>query len=182
MRKIVDVEGVGDVLFERSSRAKYINISVRNSGNVRVAVPGRVSFKKALKFFHSKSDWVNKHLEKIERIEKPPHLAKVDRKHAREILIPRLKYLAEKHGFEYNKVALRNQKTRWGSCSSINNINLNINLVSLPQDLMDYVILHELTHTKIKNHSKDFWKHLGKHIPNPKQQNKKLRNYAIHLG
>jgi len=182
LRKIVAVEGVGDVLFERSSRAKYINISVRNSGNIRVAVPGRVSFKKALQFFHTKSDWVNKHLEKIERIEKTIPVAKVDKKLARQILIPRLRYLADKHGFEYNKVALRNQKTRWGSCSSQNNINLNINLISLPQDLMDYVMLHELTHTIVKNHSKDFWEQLGKHVPNPKQQNKKLRNYAIQLG
>jgi predicted metal-dependent hydrolase len=182
LRKIVDVEGVGDVLFERSSRAKYINFSVRHSGNIRVAVPGRVSFRKALKFLHSKTDWVNKHLEKMERIEKKIPLAKVDKNHARDILIPRLKYLAEKHGFEYNKVALRNQKTRWGSCSSKNNINLNINLVALPQELMDYVLLHELTHTKVKNHSKDFWHHLEKHIPNPKQQNKELRNYAIRLG
>ncbi len=182
MRKIVSVDGVGEVLFERSVRAKYINISVRHSGTVRVAVPGRVSFKKALKFFHSKSDWVNKHLEKIERIEKKIPLAKVDKADARDILIPRLKYLAEKYGFKYNKVALRKQKTRWGSCSSKNNINLNINLASLPQELMDYVILHELTHTKIKNHSKDFWNHLEKHTPNPKKQNKKLRNYAIHLA
>lgn len=182
MRKIVAVDGVGDVLFERSSRAKYINISVRGSGAVRVAVPGRVSYEKALAFVHSKSDWVNKHLEKLERIEKKIPLAKVDKNRARDILIPRLKHLAEKHGFKYNRVALRNQKTRWGSCSSKNNINLNINLASLPQDLMDYVILHELTHTKIKNHSKDFWNHLATHTPNPKQQNKELRNYAIHLG
>lgn len=182
MRKIVAVEGVGDVLFESSKRARYINISVRHSGTIRVAVPGRVSFDKALKFLHSKSDWVSKHLEKIERVEKKIPLEKVDKAHARKILIPRLKYLAEKHGFQYNRVSLRNQKTRWGSCSPNNNISLNINLVSLPQDLMDYVLLHELTHTKIKNHSKDFWHHLEKHIPGPKQQNKKLRNYAIQLG
>ena len=182
MRKIVEVEGVGDVLFERSRRAKYINITVRHSGKVRVAVPGRVSFRKALRFFHTKADWVNMHLERIQRIEKKIPLAKVDKACAREILIPRLEYLAEKHGFEYNRVALRNQKTRWGSCSSKNNINLNINLVTLPQDLMDYVILHELTHTVVKNHSKDFWACLGKHVPNPKLHNKELRNYAIQLG
>ena len=182
MRKIVAVDGIGDVLFERSDRAKYINISVRHSGTIRVAVPGRVSYEKALAFVRSKSEWVNKHLARIEQIEKKIPLAKVDRVSARKILIPRLKYLAEKHGFKYNRVALRNQKTRWGSCSSKNNINLNINLASLPQELMDYVILHELTHIKIKNHSKDFWNHLEKHIPNPKKQNKKLKNYAIHLA
>lgn len=182
MRKIVAVEGVGDVLFERSTRARYINISVRGSGKIRVAVPGRVSYEKAFVFFQSKLDWVNKHLSRMEKVEKKIPLAKVDKAHARKILIPRLDYLAGKHGFKYNRVALRNQKTRWGSCSSVNNINLNINLAALPQELMDYVILHELTHIKVKNHSKDFWDQLGEYIPNPKQQNKKLKNYAIQLG
>jgi predicted metal-dependent hydrolase len=182
LREIVAVDGVGDVLFERSVRAKYINISVRHSGAIRVAVPGRVSLKKALAFFHSKSDWVNKQLVRIERIEKKIPLVKVDKAEARKVLIPRLEYLAEKHGFEYNRVALRNQKTRWGSCSAKNNINLNINLASLPQELMDYVILHELTHTVVRNHSKDFWGYLEKVISNAKQHNKKLRNYAIQLG
>jgi predicted metal-dependent hydrolase len=178
LRKIVSVEGVGDVLFERSSRAKYINISVRHSGKVRVAVPYRTSYRKAVAFARTKVDWINKQLSRLEQIEKKIPLEKVDKAEARRVLIPRLQYLAEKHGYKYNRVALRNQKTRWGSCSARNNINL----VSLPQDLMDYVILHELTHTKVKNHSKDFWKQLAKHIPNAKEQNKELRNYSIHLG
>ena len=62
----------------------------------------------------------------------------------REILIKRLDKLAEKHGLKYNRVFVRNQKTRWGSCSSKNNISLNAKLVKLPEKLMDYIILHEL--------------------------------------
>jgi len=61
------------------------------------------------------------------------------------------------HDFRFNKVSIRNQKTKWGSCSAGNNISLNMNLARLPEELRDYVILHELVHTRIKNHSREFW-------------------------
>ena len=76
------------------------------------------------------------------------------RKEAKDHLPPRVKELAEKHNFKYKKVAIKNAKTRWGSCSYVNNINLSLHLMRLPDYLIDYVILHELVHTKIKNHSK----------------------------
>lgn len=69
----------------------------------------------------------------------------------------RLAFLAEKHNFQYGKVTLRNQKTRWGSCSYQNNISLNIQLMRLPSHLVDYVLIHELAHTIEKNHSNSFW-------------------------
>lgn len=183
MRKIVAIDGIGDVLFERSTRARSINISIRSSRAIRVAVPVRVSFKHALAFFHDKSDWVRNHLKKFERIEKfndslvAP--VAIDKKAASKILIPRLAELAQIHAFQYCKVSLRAQRTRWGSCSPKNNISLNIRLATLPQELMDYVLLHELTHTKIKNHSKKFWALLEKQIPNAKALNKQLRKYTL---
>jgi len=80
------------------------------------------------------------------------------------------------------KYSIRNQKTRWGSCSNLNNINLNINLVSLTQDLMDYVILHELLHTKIKNHSKKFWAQLDKYVGGKaKYLDKRLKKHRLGL-
>ena len=68
----------------------------------------------------------------------------------------RLYELSRKYGLHFKKVTIRNQKTRWGTCSQKNNINLNINLIQIPQDLMDYVIVHELVHTVVKNHSYKF--------------------------
>ena len=79
------------------------------------------------------------------------------RKEAKDYLPQRVKELAEKNSFRFKKVSVRNSKTRWGSCSYDNNINLNLHLMRLPNHLIDYVILHELVHTKIKNHSSDFW-------------------------
>jgi predicted metal-dependent hydrolase len=73
-----------------------------------------------------------------------------------------LQGLAIKHNFTYNKVTVRNNKTRWGSCSRDNNINLNIHLVRLPAHLCEYVVLHELCHTLHKHHQKAFWQLLDK--------------------
>jgi predicted metal-dependent hydrolase len=72
---------------------------------------------------------------------------------------------------------VRNQKTRWGSCSARNNINLNINLAHLPVELMDYIILHELAHTRITNHGPQFWKLLGDYIQHPREHDRALNQY-----
>lgn len=79
------------------------------------------------------------------------------RKEAKAYLPERVEELARQHGLNYKKVAVKNTKTRWGSCSHDNNINLNLHLMRLPEHLIDYVILHELAHTKVKNHSAKFW-------------------------
>ncbi len=90
----------------------------------------------------------------------------------------RVKELAYLYGFEYNKVTIKNLKSRWGSCSAKNNINLNIHLMKLPDELIDYVILHELAHTIHKNHSKRFWNALEKVLPNCKKLDKSLKQYS----
>ena len=105
----------------------------------------------------------------------------LDREAARRALEGRLKALALKHGFAYNRVVVRNQKTRWGSCSARNNISLNMKLVRLPQTMMDYVLLHELVHTCIKNHSNAFWEMLAEVIDNPKALDAELNTYVIAL-
>ena len=180
--KTVDVKGVGPVLFERSRRAKRIIISVKSCKEVRVAVPYRSSFKKAEEFASTKTDWIKKQMLKIKRhqIERyhVPGIP-IDREEVRTKLIERLKWLANKHEYSYNRVFIRNQKTRWGSCSHKNNISLNAKLVRLPDELADYVILHELTHTKKKDHSKAFWAELDKLVGNGKRMSSRLKRYSL---
>ncbi len=84
-------------------------------------------------------------------------LASVYRWEARTYLPERIAELAIIHGFSYNRITIRDNRSNWGSCSSRNNISLNLHLMKLPDHLIDYVLLHELVHTKVKNHSPAFW-------------------------
>ena len=98
---------------------------------------------------------------------------------AKEVLVSRIYELAGKYGFTFNQVKIKNMKTRWGSCSGKNIINLNLHLVRLPQHLQDYVILHELVHTKTRNHGRVFWEQLNKVIGDGKKLSRELRNNEI---
>ena len=184
--KTIDIDGVGLVLFERSKRAKRIIISIKPIRGVRVAVPYASSFKKAEEFVHAKRNWIKRQIEKMRRYEEEinkniGNADSINKVKAKAILIKRLEYLASKYGFSYNRVFIRNQKTRWGSCSSKNNISLNMKLVKLPDELVEYVILHELIHTRIKNHSKAFWAELDKLVGNGKKMSSRLKIYDMEL-
>lgn len=93
---------------------------------------------------------------------------------AMEKIVPRVKKWSRKTGFEYNEVKIRKLDKRWGSCTASNNIVINIDAIKLPFSLIDYLIVHELVHIKIKNHSKEFWAEVSKHIPNWKELDAKM--------
>jgi hypothetical protein len=178
--KTIEVRGVGPVLFERSRLARRIIISVKPSGEIRVAVPCRSSFKQAEEFTGNKAAWINRQLSRVKRIKRCPLPAgTAERERARTKLVDRLKSLAERHGFTYNRVSVRDQKARWGSCSGRNNISLSIRLVSLPDELIDYVILHELTHTRKRDHGPAFWAELDKLVGDGRRMSRRLRAYSL---
>ena len=182
----LNIDGIGTVLLERSKRAKRLNISIRPFKGVRIAVPRGVSFDYAEKILYEKLDWVRSRIIKIKQWEmnyrenRNNHTV-INKTKARTIILKRLNELSEMYGFTYNRIFVRNQKTRWGSCSSKNNININMSVIKLPGELMDYVLLHELVHTRLKNHSKDFWQELNKYVGNAKWFDKQLKKYALEL-
>jgi len=175
--KVINIPSIGNVTIERSKRAKYMNISIKSTVKIRVAVPFGISFNEAELFARSKTEWIQK---KILKISKSRNILKeVNMNHARIQLKNRINFLSEKHNFKYNKLFIKNQKTRWGSCSEKNNINLNAKLLNLPQELIDYVILHELVHTKVKNHSIQFWLTLESYMNDSKKYDKELKKYSL---
>ena len=91
-----------------------------------------------------------------------------------EKLIPRFKKWSKVTGLVYNELKFMKLEKRWGSCSPSNKININVNAIRLPFSLIDYLIVHELVHTKVKNHSKEFWAELSKHIINWKELDEKM--------
>lgn len=184
---IVDYPSVGRVRYVRNSRARNILIRINQQGEVRVTVPGYVSLKKAEVFFLSKKPWVKSKIEALvsvlENKIKEGDILNVKGKsvpvklkngsesveeavwrilhgEARAYLPGRVRMLAKENGFRISGVKIRRMKTRWGSCNAKNNINLNSWLMMLPDHLSDYVILHELVHTRHKNHSTRFWESL----------------------
>ena len=180
------IDGIGSVCFTRSRRARRVIISVSPAKGVRVSVPWRTSFQKAFEFVEIKKRWIQKHLAIIAQNERKKQALEIpfqtiNKDDARKRIIDRLNYLAGKHGFTCNRVTIRQQKTRWGSCSPKNNISLNIKLVLLPETLLDYVILHELVHTRIHNHSRKFWAELDKYIADSKAMAKRLRTNEMVL-
>ena len=101
------------------------------------------------------------------------------RKEAKQFIPARVKELAAKYNFNYNKVFIKNIKSRWGSCSKKGNLNFSLHLMLLPEELIDYVILHELAHTVEHNHSKNYWAVLNKIYGNAKTIDRKLKDYRV---
>lgn len=94
---------------------------------------------------------------------------------ARKLVHERLEYFNQFYGFKYNKVAIRNQKTRWGSCSHHGNLNFSYKLALLEPRLADYIIVHELCHLKEFNHSKAFWSLVVQQFPDYRELRKQLK-------
>jgi predicted metal-dependent hydrolase len=105
--------------------------------------------------------------------------SKFQKVNARKYLPQRCVELAQKYGFKVNKVTVRGQKSRWGSCSRRGNISLNYKLLQFRVEMIDYVIIHELCHLRQPNHSKAFWNEVAKHIPNYKTLDKELNSLRI---
>lgn len=98
------------------------------------------------------------------------------KKKAEEVIHDRLQFFNEQYGFKYHRVMLRNQKSRWGSCSARGNLNFNWRLIMAPIEVIDYVVVHELCHLKEMNHSKRFWYLVEKAVPNYKEVKKWLKD------
>ena len=157
---IIDPE-IGEVLIAKSDRSRSISIRVHPVRGVRVSVPKLVPYAAAIAFFKMKRGWVLEVMAKQKERFKDVKVASPDevselRRRAKAELPPRLAELASRYGFAYNRVAMKHNATNWGSCSTKNNINLNINIVRLPLVLQDYILLHELCHLRHHDHSDAF--------------------------
>ena len=98
---------------------------------------------------------------------------------ALEIIPTRVEYFARIIGVTYGNITIRNQKTRWGSCSSKGNLNFNYQLYYLPDELLDYVVIHELAHRRYMDHSKEFWAEVEKYCPDYRERRQQLKKYKL---
>lgn len=152
----------GAFQFHRSNRVRRLRLSVEPWLGILIKGPLHAQERHAHQLLNSLGDWLQDALDHNQKLESKAsafysQAEKLDRKSLKNMLGQRLDRLARTHGFEYSKVTLRDQKTRWGSCSAQNAISLNQKLQFLPSYLIDYVLIHELAHTRHKNHGPQFW-------------------------
>ena len=161
-------------------RRKSVGILIERPGEITVRAPLRMPESEIMKVLESKRSWIEKTLQKIELREQEPKLtrAEVDAlaDRALKVIPPKVAERAKQIGVTYGRITIRNQKTRWGSCSAKGNLNFNCLLMLCPENVIDYVIVHELCHRKELNHSPRFWAEVEKVLPDYKQPLKWLKN------
>lgn len=135
-----------------------------------------------------KFGWIVKRVRRVKVARRLRHRATPGAKHyqahkerARILVHERLVHWNQFYSFEYKRVAIRNQRSRWGSCSTNKNLNFNYKLVFLPIELVDYVIVHELCHLKHFNHGAEFWATVAEQIPNYKVHKEKLHEVSKNI-
>jgi len=168
-RKVIAVPGIGEVTLIRRARARRLRISVSPRQGVTVTVPWMIPYVAAEGFLLSKVQWVKDAMlrqalrqqqavsgGKTAAVPDAPAALERMREEARTVLGAKLRAAAARYGFSYGRLAIKNNVSNWGSCSSKGNINLNMRLILLPEHLQDYVILHELCHLRHPNHGPAF--------------------------
>jgi predicted metal-dependent hydrolase len=172
-------------ILKRSKRAKRVSLAVYCDGNVVVTSPLGVRQSIVDKFVFEKKKWV---ISKIKFFNTAgSSVANVFSyedylKHkdaALALVKERVKFYNKNYQYSFNKIYIKNQKTRWGSCSKKQNLNFNYKILFLPEELRNYIIVHELCHLKEFNHSQKFWLLVGKIIPNYLEIRKNLRKHEL---
>ncbi len=168
----------------RSSR-KTIAIQITPAGEVVVRCPGRMRTQDVQRFVESKADWIRAHLAKFENRPALQPFTQAEIKaladKALQYIPGRVKHFAPMVGVTYGGITIRNQRTRWGSCSSKGNLNFNCLLMLCPEEVQDYVVIHELCHRKHLNHSADFWEEVEKFCPDYRVHRKWLKENGASL-
>ena len=166
----------------RSNR-RTIGLEVKPDGQVIVRVPIRLPDSEICKFVHKHEEWIQKHQEIArQRLEERPPVEKLTMQEIQELadqavkVIPqRVAYYAPKIGVDYGRITIRNQKTKWGSCSANGNLNFNCLLMLTPSEVLDSVVVHELCHRKEMNHSDRFYAEVLRVFPDYWKWNRWLK-------
>ena len=165
------------------SKRKTVSIEIKPDGRVIVRAPYSVSERRIEEFVNEKSDWIEKHLKRLSEAKRnAPETEKLTREEihklaerAVEYIPKRVEHYAKLIGVDYGRITVRNQKTKWGSCSCKGNLNFNCLLMLTPPEVIDSVVVHELCHRKEMNHSKRFYAEVLRVYPDYYKWNRWLK-------
>ncbi|MDO8582032.1 MAG: M48 family metallopeptidase [bacterium] len=164
-----------------TARRRRVVISVRGDGSVVVSKSPRIAIAYVEKFVREKFSWIEAKIR--EQASRPKKLLahysvkdfRENKERARAIVLARLAHFNQFYNYTIGSVLIRNQKSRWGSCSAKGNLNFNYKIVFLPEPLADYLIVHELCHLAEMNHSKRFWALVSQKIPEHKTLRRQMK-------
>ena len=166
---------------KRSVRARRMRITVHRDGSVVATVPASFPENLLTNFINQKKSWI---LEKVRKFLSSPlrFVRKSSKKdfvkyktEVKKLVESRLEFFNRHYNFKYNRISIRNQKSRWGSCSRRGNLNFNYKIFFLPAEIRDYIVVHELCHLQEFNHSKNFWNLVALTVPNFKEIRRNLK-------
>ena len=166
------------------SRRKTLSMQVKGDGQVEIRAPLRTSDAEIRRFLETHRRWLEKHLQKAQALQQAKagvrkltaaETAELKKK-AKRVLPERVAYWAPLIGVRPGRIAVRCQKTRWGSCSTKGNLNFNCLLMLAPEDVIDSIVVHELCHLKHMNHSKRFYAEIEKVLPDYRQHQQWLKD------
>ncbi len=157
-------------------------IQIDENGEIIVRTPYHVSRARVEKILEEKKEWILKNQKKAKeaqsrKIEITEEVRREGIEKALTVFPERVEHYARLMGVSYGRITIREQKTRWGSCSGKGNLNFNWKLVLVPAEILDYVVVHELAHRKEMNHSRDFWRIVERMMPDYQERRKRLRGY-----
>jgi predicted metal-dependent hydrolase len=165
---------------------KHIRITLTRDGFIKVSKPSHVTVAQVEAFIVSKLAWINEHLNNLNKNPVIPTQSKLTRKDyifhkttALKLAVTKLKLYNKYYNLSYKNIVIRNQKTRWGSCSRKGNLNFNYKIALIPENLADYIIVHELCHLGQFNHSKKFWDLVAETIPDYKEKVRELKGFHL---
>ena len=168
----------------RSNR-KPIAVQIMGDGRIIVRAPLRMADGDIQRFVESKSEWMEKHLAIIQQRQQPAEAAfSMEQLHqladaAKQDIPRRVARFAALVGITYGRITIRAQKSRWGSCSGKGNLNFNCLLMLCPEEVRDYVVVHELCHRKELNHSDRFWNEVRQLLPSYDSARKWLKTNGV---
>ncbi len=173
-----------DYILRTSKKAKRTRLVVYCDGRFIVTKPMGLNENIVEKFIIQKANWILSKVKRFRQFRSVPFKNSREnylkyKDSALELVNERINYFNKIYNFEFNKINIRNQKTRWGSCSRKRNLNFNYKIALLPENFADYIIVHELCHLKEFNHSRNFWNLLAKIIPDYSKIKKQLKDKGL---
>ncbi len=168
-----------------STLSRRVRVTVYRDGRCQVTVPHTMDRSAVERFVHEKAHWILKKKEffnqrqGVQVLKSDPETYKKYRQQAFELVNQKIEKFNAIYRFSFARICIRNQKSRWGSCSRRRNLNFNVKIALIPETLVEYIVVHELCHLKELNHSRAFWSLVSHTIPNYALRRRELKQFCI---